>query len=211
MYKAINIITLTTLAAAVVLSFTACHSDSELNTENENNTVSEVSIGTSDVPIGENDENIGGNSPIESVLNDSGADGYTICKIDGIEDYQLVLLYGDYEKECQYEFYTVGEESIDNIGSLDGSDITAYISDNTKFLCICHKNSSSFDFGSLKYDGEGINVEWLETVTLEDEKDLPDLPGKKVVFMPTSNKELIENLKDELHGNADEETVEIEE
>ena len=215
MYKKLKICISGVLAAVMFLTFVGCDSDknsnSELNIKQEETTVSDVSSDSSAASENITDTDIMGNSPIELVLKNSDADGYTICKIDGSEDYQLVLLYGEYEKECQFEFYTVGEDNIENIGSLDGSNITAYISDETKCFCICLNNSENFEFGAVKYDGEGINVDWLETVTMGDKDDFPDIPGEKVVFMPTNNPELINSLKDKLPDNADEETVEVEE
>ena len=215
MYKKLKICISGVLAAVMFLTFVGCDSDknsnSELNIKQEETAVSDVRSDSS--AAGENitDTDIMGNSPIELVLKNSDADGYTICKIDGSEDYQLVLLYGKYEKECQFEFYIVGEDNIENIGSLDGSNITMYISDETNRLCICHSNSGNYAFGTVKYDGEGIIIDWLETVTMGDKDDSPDIPGKKVEFVPANNPELIKSIKDKLPDNADEETVEVEE
>ena len=215
MYKKLKICISGVLAAVMFLTFVGCDSDknsnSELNIKQEETTVSDVSSDSSAASENITDTDIMGNSPTELVLKNSDAYGYTICKIDGSEDYQLVLLYGEYEKECQFEFYTVGENNIENIGSLDGSNITAYISDETNRLCICHSDSGIFRFGAVKYDGEGITVDWLETVTMGDKDDSPDIPGKKVEFVPANNPELIKSLKDKLPDNADEETVEVEE
>ena len=220
MYKKLKFFTSAALAAVMLLSFAGCSSDkksnSELtntqeNVETEEMVVSAVNGESSDASVNKMDTDLLGNSPAELVLKNSDAYGYTICKIDGSEDYQLVLLYGEYEKECQFEFYTVGENNIENIGSLDGSNITAYISDETNRLCICHSDSGIFRFGAVKYDGEGITVDWLETVTMGDKDDSPDIPGEEVVFVPANNPKLIESLKDKLPDNADEETVEVEE
>ena len=215
MYKKLKICISGVLAAVMFLTFVGCDSDknsnSELNIKQEETTVSDVSSDSSAASENITDTDIMGNSPIELVLKNSDADGYTICKIDGSEDYQLVLLYGKYEKECQFEFYIVGEDNIENIGSLDGSNITMYISDETNRLCICHSNSGNYAFGTVKYDGEGIIIDCLETVTMGDKDDSPDIPGKKVVFVPANNPKLIESLKDKLPDNADEETVEVEE
>ena len=215
MYKKLKICISGVLAAVMFLTFVGCDSDknsnSELNIKQEETTVSDVSSDSSAASENITDTDIMGNSPIELVLKNSDADGYTICKIDGSEDYQLVLLYGKYEKECQFEFYIVGEDNIENIGSLDGSNITMYISDETNRLCICHSNSGNYAFGTVKYDGEGIIIDWLETVTMGDKDDSPDIPGKKVEFVPANNPELIKSLKDKLPDNADEETVEVEE
>ncbi len=215
MYKKLKICISGVLAAVMFLTFVGCDSDknsnSELNIKQEETTVSDVSSDSSAASENITDTDIMGNSPIELVLKNSDADGYTICKIDGSEDYQLVLLYGKYEKECQFEFYIVGEDNIENIGSLDGSNITMYISDETNRLCICHSNSGNYAFGTVKYDGEGIIIDWLETVTMGDKDDSPDIPGKKVEFVPANNPELIKSIKDKLPDNADEETVEVEE
>lgn len=215
MYKKLKICISGVLAAVMFLTFVGCDSDknsnSELNIKQEETAVSDVSSDSSAASENITDTDIMGNSPIELVLKNSDADGYTICKIDGSEDYQLVLLYGKYEKECQFEFYIVGEDNIENIGSLDGSNITMYISDETNRLCICHSNSGNYAFGTVKYDGEGIIIDWLETVTMGDKDDSPDIPGKKVEFVPANNPELIKSLKDKLPDNADEETVEVEE
>ena len=220
MYKKLKLFTSAALAAVILLNCVGCNSDKKSNSELPNTKenvetgemiVSAVNSESSAASVNNADTDLLGNSPPELVLKNSDADGYTICKIDGSEDYQLVLLYGEYEKECQFEFYTVGEDNIENIGSLDGSNITAYISDETKCFCICLNNSENFEFGAVKYDGEGINVDWLETVTMGDKDDFPDIPGEKVVFMPTNNPELINSLKDKLPDNADEETVEVEE
>ena len=215
MYKKLKICISGVLAAVMFLTFVGCDSDknsnSELNTKQEETTVSDVSSDSSAASENITDTDIMGNSPIELVLKNSSANGYTICKIEDSEDYQLVLLYGDSNKEHQYEFYTVGEDTIENIGSLDGSNITMYISDETNRLCICHSNSGNYAFGTVKYDGEGIIIDWLETVTMGDKDDSPDIPGKKVEFVPANNPELIKSLKDKLPDNADEETVEVEE
>ncbi len=215
MYKKLKICISGVLAAVMFLTFVGCDSDknsnSELNIKQEETAVSDVRSDSSAASENITDTDIMGNSPIELVLKNSDADGYTICKIDGSEDYQLVLLYGKYEKECQFEFYIVGEDNIENIGSLDGSNITMYISDETNRLCICHSNSGNYAFGTVKYDGEGIIIDWLETVTMGDKDDSPDIPGKKVEFVPANNPELIKSLKDKLPDNADEETVEVEE
>ena len=215
MYKKLKICISGVLAAVMFLTFVGCDSDknsnSELNIKQEETAVSDVSSDSSAASENITDTDIMGNSPIELVLKNSDADGYTICKIDGSEDYQLVLLYGKYEKECQFEFYIVGEDNIENIGSLDGSNITMYISDETNRLCICHSNSGNYAFGTVKYDGEGIIIDWLETVTMGDKDDSPDIPGKKVEFVPANNPELIKSIKDKLPDNADEETVEVEE
>lgn len=215
MYKKLKICISGVLAAVMFLTFVGCDSDknsnSELNIKQEETAVSDVRSDSSAASENITDTDIMGNSPIELVLKNSDADGYTICKIDGSEDYQLVLLYGKYEKECQFEFYIVGEDNIENIGSLDGSNITMYISDETNRLCICHSNSGNYAFGTVKYDGEGIIIDCLETVTMGDKDDSPDIPGKKVEFVPANNPELIKSLKDKLPDNADEETVEVEE
>lgn len=215
MYNKFKIFMSSVLAAVMLLSLVGCNSDkkseSELNVETEEKAVSAVNGDSSNASENNTDTDLLGNSPTELVLKNSDADGYTICKIDGSEDYQLVLLYGDSEKDRQFEFYTVGEDAVENIGSLDGSNITAYISDETNRLCICHSDSGIFRFGAVKYDGEGITVDWLETVTMGDKDDSPDIPGKEVVFVPANNPKLIESLKDELPNNADEETVEVEE
>lgn len=215
MYKKLKICISGVLAAVMFLTFVGCDSDknsnSELNIKQEETAVSDVRSDSSAASENITDTDIMGNSPIELVLKNSDADGYTICKIDGSEDYQLVLLYGKYEKECQFEFYIVGEDNIENIGSLDGSNITMYISDETNRLCICHSNSGNYAFGTVKYDGEGIIIDWLETVTMGDKDDSPDIPGKKVEFVPANNPELIKSLKDKLPDNSDEETVEVEE
>lgn len=215
MYKKLKICISGVLAAVMFLTFVGCDSDknsnSELNIKQEETAVSDVRSDSSAASENVTDTDIMGNSPIELVLKNSDADGYTICKIDGSEDYQLVLLYGKYEKECQFEFYIVGEDNIENIGSLDGSNITMYISDETNRLCICHSNSGNYAFGTVKYDGEGIIIDWLETVTMGDKDDSPDIPGKKVEFVPANNPELIKSIKDKLPDNADEETVEVEE
>ena len=215
MYKKLKICISGVLAAVMFLTFVGCDSDknsnSELNIKQEETAVSDVRSDSSAASENITDTDIMGNSPIELVLKNSDADGYTICKIDGSEDYQLVLLYGKYEKECQFEFYIVGEDNIENIGSLDGSNITMYISDETNRLCICHSNSGNYAFGTVKYDGEGIIIDWLETVTMGDKDDSPDIPGKKVEFVPANNPELIKSIKDKLPDNADEETVEVEE
>ena len=220
MSKKLKIFTSSALAAVMLLSVSGCNSDkksnSELTTteqhvETGEMIVSAVNSENSAASVNNADTDLLGNSPAELVLKNSDADGYTICKIDGSEDYQLVLLYGKYEKECQFEFYIVGEDNIENIGSLDGSNITMYISDETNRLCICHSNSGNYAFGTVKYDGEGIIIDWLETVTMGDKDDSPDIPGKKVEFVPANNPELIKSIKDKLPDNADEETVEVEE
>ena len=214
MYKKLKTFTSAVLAAVTLFSLIGCNSDNKddkSESELNENAVSAVNSESSAASVNNADTDLLGNSPAELVLKNSDADGYTICKIDGSKDYQLVLLYGKYEKDCQFEFYTVSEENVENIGSLDGSNITAYISDETKCFCICLNNSENFEFGAVKYDGEGINVDWLETVTMGDKDDFPDIPGEKVVFMPTNNPELINSLKDKLPDNADEETVEVEE
>jgi len=215
MYNKFKIFMSSVLAAVMLLSLVGCNSDkkseSELNVETEEKAVSAVNGDSSNASENNTDTDLLGNSPTELVLKNSDAGGYTICKIDGSEDYQLVLLYGDSEKDRQFEFYTVGEDAVENIGSLDGSNITAYISDETNRLCICHSDSGIFRFGAVKYDGEGITVDWLETVTMGDKDDSPDIPGKEVVFVPANNPKLIESLKDKLPDNADEETVEVEE
>lgn len=215
MYKKIKIFLSSILAAAMLLSFTGCGSDkktdSEVSVESEDTVVSEVKSETPDAGESDDDTDLLGDSAIELVIKNSSADGYTICKLDGSEDYQLVLLYGDYKKECQFEFYTVSEDNIENIGSLDGSNITAYISDETERFCICLNNSGNFALGAVKYDGEGITIDWLENIMLEDKNDFPDLPGEEVVFVKANNPELIESLKDELPNSAAEESVELEE
>ncbi|MBQ9673541.1 MAG: hypothetical protein IJV39_02825 [Ruminococcus sp.] len=217
MYKKHKILTLTLLAAVMFLSLVGCdsdkNSDSKLNSGQEETVVSEVSGESSAASKIDTatDTELLGDSAIESILKNSDADGYTICKIGGIEDYQLVLLYGEYEKECQFEFYTVDEYNIENIGSLDGSNITAYISDKTNRLCICYNNSGKYDLSSIKYDGEGILVDWLETVIMENKDDSPDIPGEKVKFVPTDNLKPIGKLKEKLPDNSAEEAVEVEE
>ena len=211
MQKKTRIFLSSAFAAIMLLSFTGCGSDSEFDTKQEEMVVSEVKSDPPDAGEINEDTDLLGDSAIELVLKNSGADGYTICKLDGSEDYQLVLLYGDYKKECQFEFYTVSEENIENIGSLDGSNITAYIPDETKRFCICLNNSGTFSLGAVKYDGEGITIDWLENIMLEDKDDFPDLPGEEVVFLKANNPELIESLKDELPNSAAEESVELEE
>ena len=215
MYNKFKIFMSSVLAAVMLLSLVGCNSDkkseSELNVETEEKAVSAVNGDSSNASENNTDTDLLGNSPTELVLKNSDADGYTICKIDGSEDYQLVLLYGDSEKDRQFEFYTVGEDAVENIGSLDGSNITAYISDETNRLCICHSDSGIFRFGAVKYDGEGITVDWLETVTMGDKDDSPDIPGKEVVFVPKNNPKLIDSFKDELPDNAEEEIAEVEE
>ena len=199
----------------MLLSFAGCNSDkktnNDVNVETGEMTVSAVSSESSAASVINSDTELLGNSPAELVLKNSDANGYTICKINGSEDYQLVLLYGEYEKDCQFEFYNVNKDSLENIGSFDGSNITAYISDETNRLCICFNNSGNFEFGAVKYDGEGINVDWIETVTMGDKDDFPDIPGEKVVFVPKNNPKLIDSFKDELPDNAEEEIVEVEE
>ena len=108
MYKKLKICISGVLAAVMFLTFVGCDSDknsnSELNTKQEETAVSAVSSDSSAASENITDTDIMGNSPIELVLKNSSANGYTISKIDGSEDYQLVLLYGKYEKECQFEF-----------------------------------------------------------------------------------------------------------
>ena len=85
MYKKLKICISGVLAAVMFLTFVGCDSDknsnSELNIKQEETAVSDVRSDSSAASENITDTDIMGNSPIELVLKNSDADGYTICKI----------------------------------------------------------------------------------------------------------------------------------
>ena len=192
------------LAAIIFMNLIGCGSDNESDSANTSMHGNNVSAVDSENSSGKEntDEELSYDTRIESVLENSDAQGYTICKIDGSDAYHLVLLFGDPKKEHNYDFYTITEDSVENIGSLDGLNITAYISEETSNMCICMKDSEKYEFGAVKYDGEAIFVDWIETVIPDKKGDYVDIPGKEIVFMKTDDYQLIGKLIDKLPKNS---------
>ena len=105
-------------------------------------------------------------------------------------------------------FYLINGSELENIGSLDGSNITAYISNETKCLSICKSDQKSYLYGSVKYD-EGIFVDWTETLIPQGNVKHIHIDGKKISFNSFENSEFVTKYADKI--NYDEEISEIEE
>ena len=116
-------------------------------------------------------------------------DGYTVCKLQDCDKDVLVILSGSDENKRQFDFYFIDNDKLENIGSLDGTDITAYISDDTKSFCIRKiTGKDEFLLGTVKYD-EGIIIDNVQTVIIEGEHKHFDYPGSVVSFKSTDNGE----------------------
>lgn len=114
--------------------------------------------------------------------------GYAVCRLQDYSGDVLVILSHAAEVNRQFEFYLIKNDELENIGALDGTDITAYISDDTKCLCICRTNNNIYNLGAVKYK-DGIIVDWTDTIINEKTNTNIDYPGKIVSFKSTDSSE----------------------
>ena len=109
----------------------------------------------------------------------------------------LVILSHAAEVNRQFEFYLIKNDELENIGALDGTDITAYISNDTNCFCICRGKDNVYNLGTVKYNN-GIIVEWTDTLINEKTNMDIDYPGKVISFKSTDGSEFKNKYADKI-------------
>lgn len=184
------------LAVCLMLSSSGCTEDNS-NDITSSSTAQSIdsseSSATADVPHEED-------APQQS--------GYYSCRLEGCDNEVLLILNGDSDTSREFVFYLKDGSELENVGSLDGNGITAYISNKTKCLSICKSDKKGYLYGSVKYD-EGIYVDWTETIIPQGNAKHIHIDGEKISFKSFDDPEFTNKYADKI--TYEEEISEIEE
>ena len=126
-----------------------------------------------------------------NTIKNSGAEGYTVCKLSGSNYYHLILSYGKYEAARYYEVYRINKNDLTYIGKLAGAHTTAYIDWTTCTLGMFDAHMGSYAYGHVWADC-GLVVETSGQVAAG--QSYPSVPGEVIDFTPINNFALIANF-----------------
>ena len=120
-------------------------------------------------------------SQLRSIISQSDAEGYTIAKILGNDNDQLILSFGEIEVMRHYDFYSISDSEVVFLGSLDSGHSSAYIDDTTGTFAKFFAHQGYYYYGPVVYDG-GLSVDSIPESTIAPGEEYPDYPGERVEF-----------------------------
>ena len=115
-----------------------------------------------------------------NTIQESGANGYTICDVYGIDGQVLLLSHGEIEAERYYDVYQILGDNVEYIGQLAGSHTVAYIG-NDGMLGMYNAHQGYFTYGPVLYDGS-LSASSLNEGTISADESYPDVPGAEISF-----------------------------
>lgn len=118
---------------------------------------------------------------LQNKLAESGAEGYTISRIIGSDDDQLILSYGVSEAEKHYDVYAIRDDGLSFEGTLSTSHTIPYIDRDTQSFACFSAHMGSFAYGPLTLEG-GLRVATVGKGTIGEGEEYPEVPGTTVDF-----------------------------
>lgn len=120
------------------------------------------------------------------LADNADANGYTIARIIGSDNDQLILSFGVSEAEKVYEVYTILNNGIEFQGKLSASHTIPYIDRDTGTFGCFSGHMSAYAYGPATLVG-GLHIDVQESGTIEPGEQYPEVPGSKIEFDAINN------------------------
>lgn len=117
---------------------------------------------------------------------DSGANGYAICNVYGIDGQVLLLSYGDIEAYRYYDVYQILGDDLNYVGQLSGAHTVAYIGDDG-MLGIAKAHMGYYTYGPVLYNDGALDALCNQEGVVSADESYPSIPGDEIVFFGTDN------------------------